>query len=389
MSHARRVGRCSNGPAAHGWTLLAAVFAVTAPAGAQQLALKSDLPGTGSFRCPQVDVPPLPDAGARAQAAQLGSTAAREVILGDLERARALLDRAIALDGTSAELHYNRGRVLEDLGESEAAVEDYCRVLAAGLEGGFDDAGERIEILSEARRGSVPEAAVQAAEAGIAAAEDGALERAGASFDQAVEAAPTWADAYYNRAVVSARMEHYEEAMRDLHRYLELRPDAPDALAVSQRIGQLESLAVLGTPSPGTALTLGMLFPGMGQFYSGRGVGGLTVLALAGGAVAAGLLVREVNIRCLDGIDVGGACPPDRIVSRETLRPHLKPALGAAAVVALLGAVEAYGTARSRRSLAREAAAPRDQPRSPSIHGPTVQARVHALDVSFFQVRFR
>lgn len=374
--------------------LLITTTTAHAPLAAQELPLKEDLPGSGGFTCPRSDLPPGPSPQARAQAAELASNAARAVILGDLPRARALLDRAVALDATSVELLYNRGRVLEDLGEAEAAVADYCLVASSSSDGGFDDAEDRIDVLSEAAHGAVPEAAVRSAEEGLTAAEAGALERAAASFEEAVGDAPTWADAYYNRGVVHSRLGRHEEAMRDFHRYLELRPEAPDALAVSQRIGQLESLAVLGTPSPGTALALGVLFPGMGQFYSGRGVGGITVLSLAAGAVAAGFLVREVNVRCLEAVEPGAACPPGRVVSRETERPHLKPAIGAAAVVALLGAVEAYGTARSRRSLVREAAAGGDGPavdgdRGPTLLGPSVVARGATLDVSLLRLSFR
>jgi len=364
------------------------VGAAAAPLTAQELSLRRDLPGSGRFSCPSAEPPTDSDPRARAQAAELASSAARSVILDDLPRARALLDRAVALDPASAELAYNRARILEDLGESEAAIGDYCRVQSTAPDGRFDDVAARIEVLAEAGHGAVPRAAVRAARTALSAADAGNFERAAAAFGEAMAAAPTWPDAAYNRGVVHARLGRYEEAMTDFHRYLELRPDARNSLEVSQRIGQLESLAVLGTPSPGTALTLGVLFPGMGQFYSGRGVGGVTVLSLAAGAVAAGFLVQEVNVLCLDPVGPGESCPPSDVVARETVRPHLKPALGAAVVVALLGAVEAYGAASSRRNVARQAASPADT-RRPVLRGPSVEARGAAVDLNFFRVEFR
>jgi hypothetical protein len=127
----------------------------------------------------------------------------------------------------------------------------------------------------------------------------------------------------------------------------------------------------------------------MGQFYSGRGVGGVTVLSLAAGAVAAGFLVQEVNVRCIEPVGPGESCPPEGIVTRETVRPHLKPALAAAAVVALLGAIEAYGAASARRSVAREAAAGPGASRGPSLAGPSVEARGGAVDLNLFRLTFR
>ncbi len=87
--------------------------------------------------------------------------------------------------------------------------------------------------------------------------------------------------------------------------------------------------------------------PGLGHFYSGRPGSGVAVLALAGGAVAAGFLIKEVNVRCLTPQE--GACPPEQVVSRTTTRPYLTASLAAAAAVGLAGAIEAFVDARGRR----------------------------------------
>jgi hypothetical protein len=80
----------------------------------------------------------------------------------------------------------------------------------------------------------------------------------------------------------------------------------------------------------------------MGQFYSGRALGGVSVLSLAAGALAAGFLVEEVQVRCVGTTPSGGECPPDRIISEETNKPYLIPGLAAYGVITLLGAIEAY-----------------------------------------------
>ena len=137
-----------------------------------------------------------------------------------------------------------------------------------------------------------------------------------------------------------------EQELDFLRRYLEIAPAAPDAVAVSRRIGQLEVLARQNMPDPGTALTLGMLLPGLGQFYTGRTELGLALLGLSGGAVAAGLFVTEVHVRCLVQVEPGRGCPAEHIVDRRTERPYLGPALGLTAGVLVFGAVEALVRAR-------------------------------------------
>lgn len=325
--------------------------------GAQELPLKRDVPGSGPYECPPVAAPELPGRDARAQARQLASNAAQAVILGDLDRARALLDRATELDPNSTDLAYRRARVLQELGERSAAISEFCRVLALDPAEGVEDARDRLEALVAADRVEIPDSAIQAFREGLAGVDAGLLERAVASFDSATALAPAWADAMYDRGVILARLGRTSAAARDLRRYLELRPDAPDAIAVSERIGELQSVATVRTQSPGAALTLGILIPGMGQFYSGRALGGLTVLSLAGGAVAAGLLIEDVKVRCLSDPGPDGSCPPGQVLREDVSHPYKVAGLGTAAAITLIGAIEAFVHLRGLRGGGEEPAA--------------------------------
>jgi len=345
-----------------------------------------DYPGSSPFACPAIDLGETPGEEEQAQASQLGSGAAQAVILGDLDRARELLARATEVDPSSAELAYRYARILEDSGERNAAISELCRVLATGSEAeGVQDAQDRVEALAAEDRAAIPDEAIEAYRVGVTWADTGLLEDAAESLAMASAEAPLWADAYYNRGVVLTRLGRGAEAAAELRRYLDLAPDAADAIAVSERIGQLESLGSL--PSPGTAMTLGVLLPGMGQFYSGRALGGFTVLALAGGAAAAGFLIKEIEVQCLANVPPGGDCPPDRIRDEVTTTPYLAPALGAAAVVAVVGAVEAYVKARRRQS-SPEAAAGEPGTRSARLAAPTVTSRGSRLTFSFLRVTF-
>jgi tetratricopeptide (TPR) repeat protein len=314
------------------------------------------------------------------------------MILGNMERARDLLDRATEVDPTSADLAYRYGRVLEELGDRPGAIAQFCRVLALESDlPGLEDAGTRLQSLAEADRVEIPDAAVAEFQRGLSLVDEGEMEEAVEAFGLAYEHAPDWADPLYNRGVVQATLGLRALAIADLQEYLALRPNALDAIAVSQRIGQLESPGRL--PNPSAALVLGVI-PGMGHFYSGRGLGGLTVLGLAGGAVAAGLLIEEVTVQCLDVVQSGQACPPDRILGETTDQPYKTAALGVAAAVTAIGAVEAFIKARRVRAEGRIEDAGEDEgpgglALGPArVLGPSVTARGKRLDLSLVRVFF-
>jgi tetratricopeptide (TPR) repeat protein len=318
-------------------------------AAAQGLPLKRVLPGGDEFTCPELEPGRDPSPEEQAQARVLGSNADQSLILGDQARARDLLARATELDPSSPELAYRFARILEDLDQRSEAIAEYCRALALGVEGlGIEDARPRLQALVEADQPRVSAEAVAAFQTGLDQADGGFLETAIEAFDAAFRAAPNWPDAVYNRGVARDRLGEVETAAEDYRTYLTLRPDGEDAIAVSQRIGELQALVPL--PSAGATLTLGILIPGMGQFYSGRALGGFTVLGLAGGAIAAGFLIKEIETLCVGSVQSGGDCPPDRIIGENTNKPYLTHSLIAAGVVSLIGAVEAFLKVRGEDS---------------------------------------
>lgn len=364
--------------------LTAVALAVVPGRGAAQVpAVKTTVPGLEAFACPAPGELDPPSADEARQAAQLGATARQEVILGDLERARGLLGRAVALDPTSATLAYQYGRVLEDLGESRDAVLQYCASLVEGASG--DDAADartRIEDFAEANRRRVPDAALEAFARGVAAVGEGRWDDAVEAFVAASAAHADFPEAEFNRAVALETLGRGVEAADAYRAYLDLRPDAPDAIRVSERIGQLQVVPG-GRPSPGSALALGMLLPGGGQFYTGRPLGGVVLLAAAGGAAAAGFLIEETDVRCLRAVEPGQSCPPDQIVGTNTTRPYLTWGLVGAGALVLGGAIEAFLHARGVDDV--EVATLGGGAR---LLGPSVQARGLGADVRFFRVTF-
>ena len=371
-------------PAA-GWLLLLSIWSVS-PGGAQELPLKRILPGSDAFSCPGIELGTPPGPEEQNQARVLGSNADQALILGDQARARDLLARAIELDPSSAELAYRYGRILEDLGETSSAINQLCRALALGSEeAGIEDARPRVDALVRSQQPQVPDEAIAAFSNGLSQADLGNLDEATRAFGTAFGLAPIWADAVYNRGVVRDRQGDIEGAVADLQQYLSLHPEGEDGISVSQRIGQLQSSAPL--PSPGATLALGMIIPGMGQFYSGRALGGFTVLALAGGAAAAGFLIEQTETKCVGTPPQGGVCPPERIISEETTNPYLTQGLIAAGVVTLIGAVEAFLKVRRGDSSGNGDLVAINVGKA-RVVGPSVFAVGPRLNLSLFRVTF-
>ena len=370
-----------------------------APLLAQELVLQRDYPGFGPFQCPAAAAyaPPAPED--QAQAGQLASDAIQAVILGELLRAQDLLARATELDPSSAELAYRHARVLEDMAVHQEAMREYCRALDLGAEQhGILDARARMESIYEVVREQISPAARAAFADGLTLADAGLYPQSVDAFTLALQGTPDWGVAIYNRAVVLEAMGRLTESLAEYRRYLDITPTEIDPVVarVTERIGLLEGMVAQPTASPAGALALGVVFPGMGQYYSGRGLTGTVVLAAAGAAVATGVLFTEVTVRCLNPVPGGGDCPPDEVVEETTSRPYLIPALGAAAAVTLVGAIEAWVRARGRRSEAQETAAAAVAGRaavrgSEGVHvtGPSVGARRGRLEVNLVGVRFR
>ena len=365
--------------------LIALLSVPVVPVHAQELALKREIPGGADFSCPPFDPAFEPNEEQATGARRLASDADQALILGDLERAADLLIRATEMDPGSPGLRYNLARVLEDVGSEEEALTEYCRVVALSPRGEeFEDSRSRIEAILEKERGEIPEEAVEAFARGIREAERGRFDSALRSFDSAGRLAPGWPAAVYNRGLLQARLGRAGAAEEDLERYLELEPGAEDAAAVSQGIGRLQALRQL--PNPVGAMTLGLFFPGAGQFYTGRPWRGMAVLTLAGGAVAAGYLFEEVTVRCVGSVS-GDNCPPERIIGEDTDKPYLVHGLAAAGAVALVGAVESFFGARNRRD--REVRSLVDlEPGGARFSGPEISARGARVELQFFKVNF-
>lgn len=326
---------------------------------AQQLPPRMELPPPPPGPCEPREGTPAserePDDQARAQARNLLSEANQASILGDDERARALLLRAADLDPSSGEIAYRLGRLLEEAGEVEPALAEYCRYLRLAPDGSdVPDVEARVSTLGGARDGGIPGAARIAFQLGVEAIDRRDHSQAALHFSRALVELPDWPEAHYNRAVAYFGDGRDAAGRADLERYLDLRPDAPDAEIIAARIRTAPPAPVY---SARAALVTGLVFPGMGHFYSGRPRTGAIVLAGAGAAAAAGLLYTRVDVTCRVP-PVLGECPLGEVAERVEERPFLIPGLAAAGLFTIVGAIHASRSVAARSSDRAQAGSP-------------------------------
>lgn len=372
--------------------ILAACFvlAVSSLSAQEPLQLQRDYPGSAPFVCPAPSATPLEVTPQQlSQAAQTATEADNAVILGDYERAQELLARASELDPTRGDVAYSHARVLETLGSTQESMLEYCRAIDLGVDdASLQDAQTRLDALDEELRASVSPVARARFADGLAQANTGRYPESVEAFTDALGENPDWPEALYNRAVVLERMGLTQESLVDYRRYLELRPDEvnPQVAQVAQRIGMLEGIESVPTPSPNNTLALGMLFPGMGQYYSGRGISGSVFLGTAVTAFTVGVGYKKVTVRCLSDVTGNADCPPGDIVDETSERPLLGPALGLVAAVTVVAAIEGWIRAKQARQEQERNASP--EARGLGLSGPSVDLNGETLDLSFFSLRF-
>lgn len=318
--------------------------ATAAAARAQTLTLKPDA-SAAALLCGPVEVPSTPGGTDPAEAQRLANAATQALILGDLSVASEFLDRALAVDPAAAEAVYLRGRVAADAESATAAIPWFCRYLALAPRGPSADEARR--RLGQALEAGAGRRLLGAFAGGVARFQADELVRAEELFTAVLDESPV-PEAYYNRALVRLSMDREAGARDDLLRYLELRPAAPDRATIE------EALASIAAENPvrGAVPTflLGAVFPGGGQYYTGRPGWGVLVTGTVAGAVATGYLYERTTVLCRSPAE-SGECPPDEIAGTETERPLLIPALGAAGGLMLISAIEAALHAGSTPSL--------------------------------------
>ncbi len=315
-------------------------------------------------------------------AAELASQlveAARLAAAGD-PGAEDAYERALAVDPSNADALLGRGYLRSRAGRYDDARADFEAALKYGASksealtalgynaarrGDFSDAAEQFRAALEANAGDdaaatglayaelwqadphqaarrseitdavvppdFPSGAATAFRSGLHQLRARDMTGAVNALDAAVDSAPNWADAYYNRALAYEQQGRTSAARSDFQSYLRLRPGADDRAEV------VKHMAALGR-SPSEAFTRGAIFPGLGQFYTGRPVfGGIVTAGVVGSTVWALKKQTSVEMHLYPG-PFGGT---DTVFVNVQNRPHLGAGLAIAGGLWVLSALEA------------------------------------------------
>jgi tetratricopeptide (TPR) repeat protein len=313
--------------------------------------------------------------------------AARLAAAGD-PGAEAAYDRALAVDPSNPDALLGRGYLRSRAGRYDEARTDFEAALRSGApkadaytalgynaarRGDYPDAAQQFEAALQASPGNdaaatglayaqlwqadphqaerraeisdavvppdYPSGAAEAFRSGIRQLRARDMTGAVAALSAAVDSAPGWADAYYNRALAYEEQGRSNAARSDFQSYLRLRPGADDRGEVVKHMGALGR-------TPGEAFTRGAIFPGLGQFYTGRPVFGAVVTAgVVGSTVWALHKEKSVEMHLFPG-PFGGT---DTVFVNVENRPHLGVGLAVAGGLWALSALEASLHARNAR----------------------------------------
>lgn len=320
--------------------LAASVGAQTQSGSPRESLKQSTLTAPPAPVCTSVVHPGTPTAEQRRSARQLAQRGQEAAILGDATTALSQFRQAVALDPSDPDLAYQLARAYESAGAGADAASEYCRFLALAPNAPeANEARERARTLAPQRPDPSFVAASTAFKLGMTAYERGKLVEAETHFTAAIANHSTWAEAYYDRAVVRAANGDRYGSVDDFNHYLQLRPEAPDRLTIVARMESLRQPVL----SPGQALSLGLVIPGGGQFYARRPVRGVLSLVGVLGSIGAALY-EKTNVTSRDTIftDPFGRHYPGVVKHTERQRPYVVPGVLAATGILFLSAYDAF-----------------------------------------------
>ncbi|MBX6333356.1 MAG: tetratricopeptide repeat protein [Gemmatimonadaceae bacterium] len=218
-------------------------------------------------------------------------------------------------------------------------------------------AAVRAEALSNPRPTAYPAAAAAHFRTGVQQLVRRDAPAAARSFSAAITASGAWPEAYYNRALAYDAAGQLSAAAADYERYLQLRPNAANRDVVLRRLDALGR-------SPGRAFVRGLMFPGLGQFYT-RQIALGTITLVGVGASTAWALGQHKVVETRTFTDTFGAKYTSQVTVNK--RSNLTAGLAIAGGVWLASAIEAAVHAGNRGEVPLPSAAGgTDAPRSTS-----------------------
>ncbi|MEO7361991.1 MAG: tetratricopeptide repeat protein [Gemmatimonadaceae bacterium] len=273
------------------------------------------------------------------EARRLAVAGQEAALVGDQTAAREAFAKAAELNPTDDRIAYDLGRANEELVDTTSAIREYCRYLTLSPAGNLaGDVRARVQRLVPPNAAQNAQDLLSKFRLGLFLYDSARYDAAERAFDDVVQRAPLAAEGYFNRGLMRAAIGSRQEALKDFEAYLAAVPTADDRADVTRTIATLRR-PVYGA---GSAFIRGVI-PGFGQFYTGRPVRG--VLILAGVATAAGLATLQTTTeKDIPYTDPNGLPAPYK--QQYTQRKYLIPGIATAAGLTVIAALEAVFYAR-------------------------------------------
>lgn len=322
-------------------SLLAVTFVATSvsSANAQSLRPKRSLTVSVAPGCENVVARNLTGRRDNVEARRLALAGQEAALVGDQSAARESFAKAADLNPTDDRIAYDLGRANEELADSTAAINEYCRYLTLSPAGNLaGDVRARLQRIVPANAAQNTQDLLSKFRLGLFLYDSARYDAAERAFDDVVHRAPLASEGYFNRGLMRAAIGSRSEALKDFEAYLAAVPTAEDRADVTRTI------AILRRPvyGAGSAFFRGLI-PGFGQVYTGRPVRGVLILAVV--ATSAGLAtLQTTTTKQIDYTDPNGVPAP--YDQEYTERKFLIPGVATAAGLTAIAAIEAVFYAR-------------------------------------------
>lgn len=265
---------------------------------------------------------------------------------GEHQAARDAFVQAAKRSPNNAQLAYYLGREYETLNANNDAVREYCRYLRLSPSARDADEvqGRIVRLTPRSQLAQVDEARANFSSA-VALLERRQYVAADSMLGSILTRLPNSPEPYYNRGLARAARGERTLAMQDFAKYIDLAGNPSDRNAINAAIARIQDRIFSET----SALSSGLVIPGLGQMSTGRPLYGVGVLGVVAGVLIWGMAEKQ-------GFEVATFQDPfgnpyiDSLP--KTTRPNLAIAAAAAGTMWIGAAYEAMSYARRSRARA-------------------------------------
>ena len=158
-------------------------------------------------------------------------------------------DEFLALVQPMVDAHLAKAKQLDAQGKYAESLPEYAQALSFA---GNEQEASTLRTAMFTASGKMPTPPEMPDDAhrnvvrGEALLNQGTLERALVEFNEALRIAPYMPKMYYNTALIYGELKQYDQAIRQMHLYLTVAPEAPDARAAQDQITKWELQQVIG-----------------------------------------------------------------------------------------------------------------------------------------------